>query len=66
MAEAYDDDMVHKFWYNTKTGQVEQGLKSPLPDRLGPFDTREGAEHAWDKIRENSQRWADEDAAEGN
>jgi hypothetical protein len=60
MAE-YEDDLEHKYWYNVNTGQVEQGFKSPSSDRLGPFDTREGAEHAWDKLRENSARWAKDD-----
>jgi hypothetical protein len=29
-----------KFWYNTKTGQVEEGLKSNSLDRIGPFASR--------------------------
>lgn len=53
-----------QFWYNSKTGAVEQGAISPAPDRIGPFATRNEAEHAMDKVRENSARWAAEDAAE--
>ena len=44
--------------YATKT---EQGFQSPSPDRVGPFDTHEEAEHALEKLRENSARWAEED-----
>lgn len=58
-------DAEHKYWYNMKTGQVEQGFLSPAPDRVGPFDTRVEAEHALEKLRENSARWAEEDAEEG-
>ncbi|HWD62123.1 MAG TPA: SPOR domain-containing protein [Humibacter sp.] len=62
MVDAYEDDIEHKYWYNVKTGAVEQGFKSPAPNRVGPFDTHEEAEHALDKLRENSARWAEEDA----
>ena len=60
-----EQNAEHKFWYNMKTGQVEQGFVSPAPDRVGPFDTRAEAEHALEKLRENSAKWAEEDAAEG-
>ncbi|WP_243063128.1 SPOR domain-containing protein [Humibacter sp. RRB41] len=62
MVDAYENDIEHKYWYNVKTGAVEQGFKSPAPNRVGPFDTHEEAEHALDKLRENSARWAEEDA----
>jgi hypothetical protein len=57
-------DVEHQFWYNMKTGVVEQGRQSPAVDRVGPFDTREEAEHALDILRANSAKWAEEDAAE--
>ena len=53
-----------QFWFNSRTGAVELGAISPAPDRVGPFETREEAEHAMDTVRENSARWAAEDAAE--
>ena len=31
-----EQNAEHKFWYNMKTGQVEQGFVSPAPDRVGP------------------------------
>ena len=58
-------DAEHKYWYNMKTGAVEQGFISPSPDRVGPFDTHVEAEHALEKLRENSAKWAEEDAADG-
>jgi hypothetical protein len=35
-----------KFWFNTKTNQVEYGLKSLSMDRLGPFETESEAVRA--------------------
>jgi len=64
MSDAGVPDLESKWWYNDRTGQVEHGLKSPHPDRLGPFDTKEEAEHAWEKVRENSRKWAEEEGSD--
>lgn len=53
-----------KYWYNLKTGEVQQGFESPAVDRAGPFDTPEEAARAPEIMRERSRRWAAEDAAE--
>ncbi|GAB2819927.1 hypothetical protein GCM10027022_07670 [Alpinimonas psychrophila] len=53
-----------KYWYNIRTGDVELGRESPSVDRVGPFDSKEQAEHALETLRANSDRWAAEDAAE--
>ncbi|GAA1812720.1 SPOR domain-containing protein [Agromyces neolithicus] len=58
------EDIEHMYWYNMKTGEVEQGFASPSVDRVGPFETRVEAEHALEKLRANSAKWAEEDAAE--
>ncbi len=58
--------MADKFWYNERTSEVEQGPQSLAVDRLGPFDTREEAARAPQKLHENAARWAAEDAAEEN
>lgn len=58
------ENMEHEFWYNLKTGEVEQGLVSPSVDRAGPFATRVEAEHALETLRANSAKWAQEDAEE--
>ena len=50
-----------KWWYNTRTGQVEHGAQSDWSDRAGPYDTREEAEGAPARIAENSRRWASDD-----
>jgi len=58
------EDTEHQFWYNMRTGKVEQGFESPSVDRVGPFATRVEASHALEKLRENSAKWAEEDARE--
>jgi hypothetical protein len=58
------EDTEHQFWYNMRTGEVEQGFVSPSINRVGPFATREEAAHALEKLRENSAKWAAEDAAD--
>lgn len=57
-----DDDK--KYWYNLRTGAVEHGFLSPSVDRAGPFDTEQEAAGAPAKLRENSRRWAEDEAAE--
>ncbi|MBM7504706.1 SPOR domain-containing protein [Agromyces aurantiacus] len=57
-------DAEHQFWYNLTTGAVEEGMVSPAVERVGPFETREEAEHALEILRANSAKWAEEEAAE--
>jgi hypothetical protein len=58
------EDPSKQYWYNMKTGQVERGFQSPSVDRAGPFESEAEASHALDRLRENSRKWADEEAAE--
>ncbi|MDE0545450.1 SPOR domain-containing protein [Microbacterium sp. C7(2022)] len=51
-----------KYWYNTKTEQVEYGYESPSIDRVGPFDSAEDAARAPEKLAERARAWADEEA----
>ena len=50
-----------KYYYNIKTGQVEEGRQSAWTQLMGPYPTREAAEHALQIARERTQAW---DAAE--
>jgi hypothetical protein len=52
-------------WYfcvRHQTVEDENGA-CPGKDRLGPYPTREAAEHALDTVRERNQEW---DAADGD
>jgi hypothetical protein len=55
---------MSEWWYNTRTGEVEEGMQSPAIDRAGPFATREEAARAPDVIAERSRRWAEEEGRE--
>lgn len=58
------EDPSTQYWYNMKTGEVQQGYVSSVVDRVGPFATREEASHALEKLRANSEKWAEDDARE--
>ena len=53
-----------QWWYNDRTGEVEEGPQSLGIDRIGPFDTREEALRAPEIVAERSRAWAAEDAAD--
>ncbi|TFC52588.1 SPOR domain-containing protein [Cryobacterium sp. TMT1-21] len=57
------EDTEHQFWYNMRTGAVEEGMQSTSKERVGPFATRDEAAHALEKLRANSAKWAEEEAA---
>ncbi len=52
------------WWYNNKTGEVEEGPKSLGMDRDGPFATKEEAQRAPEIIAERARAWAREEAAD--
>lgn len=52
------------WWFNNKTGEVEEGPQSLGSDRDGPFATREDAARAPEILAARAKRWAEEDAAE--
>lgn len=56
-----DERIESQWWYNDKTGEVEQGPKSSNRHHIGPFDTREEAAHALDRIAANNERADAED-----
>jgi len=50
-----------QWWYNNKTGEIEQGPQSAGPDRDGPYASREEALRAPEIARERAARWAAEE-----
>jgi hypothetical protein len=52
-----------EWFYNTKTGEVEEGRQSLATELDGPFASREEAARAPEIIAERSRKWAEEDAA---
>jgi len=50
-----------QYWFNPRTGEVEEGRLSAWGDRMGPYPTREAAERALDTAQDRSAAWDDED-----
>ena len=49
------------FWFNTTTGEVEEGRVSDWSVVLGPYPTREAAAHALETARSRSAAWDRQD-----
>jgi hypothetical protein len=53
--------VADEFYYNTETHQVEQGKQSTWSHLMGPYPTREAAEHALEMARARSEAWDEAD-----
>ena len=51
-------DNEKRWWYSLKTHAVEDD-DGPTPgkDRLGPYPTREAAEHALETVQRRNEEW---------
>ncbi|GAB3189710.1 SPOR domain-containing protein [Nesterenkonia suensis] len=49
--------MGTEYWYNVRTGEVEQGAQSSWKHLLGPYDTYDEAARAMEKVQANNERW---------
>jgi hypothetical protein len=50
-----------EWWYNHKTGEVEEGPQSLGSERDGPYKSREDAARAPEIAQERARTWAAED-----
>ena len=50
-----------KYWYNVTTHEVEVDAQSNWRQLIGPYDTREEAERALQKVAERNAAWEDDD-----
>ncbi len=50
-----------RFWFNTKTREVEEGPKSLGLDRIGPFDSYAEALRAEEIVRSRAEKIREED-----
>lgn len=53
--------MADEFYFNTETGQVEQGKQTTWGNLMGPYPTREAATHALEQARARSAAWDEQD-----
>lgn len=56
------EDPEETYWFNTRTGQVEEGKLSLSIERLGPFATRAEAERGPEVVAERARKIREEDA----
>jgi hypothetical protein len=54
--------MEQRFYYCLKHSAVEEKDGCPASDRLGPYPTREDAEHALEKVAERNEAWDNDPA----
>jgi len=53
------------FFYNVRTGTVEEvEERQQSKDLLGPYPTREAAQHALETARRRTEDWDEADAAD--
>lgn len=50
-----------RFWFNTKTREVEEGPKSLGLDRIGPFNSYADAIRAEEIVRERAEKIREEE-----
>ena len=53
-----------QWYYCLKHRTVEGEIGCRARDRLGPYATREEAEHALDKVKERNEKWAHDTGAD--
>ncbi|MGC5166560.1 SPOR domain-containing protein [Luteimicrobium sp. DT211] len=52
-----------EYYFNTQTGEVEEGKPSSWTHRMGPYRTREEAAHALERAQQRNETW---DGQEGS
>ncbi len=63
MSEESGAAKAGEYWFNTSTGQVEEGRQSGWSDLMGPYGSRAEAEHALDRARRRTEAWDQQDDA---
>jgi hypothetical protein len=54
-------DPERAYYFNTRTGEVEQGYASSWSDRMGPYATRAEAENALALAAQRNKQWEQAD-----
>lgn len=52
--------MGTEYWYNLRTGQVEQGAQSSWKHLLGPYSSHSEATRAMEQVQANNDAWEEE------
>ncbi|WP_300343215.1 SPOR domain-containing protein [Nesterenkonia sp.] len=58
---------MSEYWFNVRTGEVEQGAQSSWKHLLGPYSSYAEAARAMERVQENNEAWeADDDAPDSD
>jgi hypothetical protein len=49
--------MAEQWWFNLRTQQVESGQGDPNAERLGPYESREQAAGALERMRRRNEEF---------
>lgn len=60
------DDEKNQWYYNTVKQRAEYGKISPIEQRMGPYKSKEDAEHAWDIVVDRNAKWDEENRSWDN
>lgn len=52
---------AEQYWYNTETGEVEEGHRSSWTHLMGPYGTRAEAQRALESARSRNESWEKDD-----
>lgn len=55
------DDQRREFYYNLETHEIEEGKVSSWSNRMGPYKTREQAQHALEIAAARNEKWDEDD-----
>ena len=50
-----------EYWYNVNTHEIEEDAMSDWSQLIGPYKTREEAEHALEKVKARNEAWDKDD-----
>lgn len=53
--------MAQEFYFNTRTHAVEEGRHSDWQDLMGPYPSRDAAEHALEAAARRTAAWDEQD-----
>lgn len=56
--------MGTEYWYNLRTGQVEQSAQSSWKHLLGPYSSYAEATKAMERVKANNESWEEDEASE--
>lgn len=53
--------MAEEWYFDTETGQAEQGKATGWENRMGPYATKAEAENALERAKERNEAWDAQD-----